>query len=130
MPAYDKRLFKPPAPVAMVTLVNPDTAASLSNVVMLIDSGADVTLLPRSAVTSLSLSETGESYRLSGFDGTTNQSRAVRARLSFLGKNFEGAFLQIDSEVGVIGRNILNSICVALDGPRLHWEIQSTARQA
>ena len=47
MPAYDAKLFDPPAPVAHVTLRHPATGASLSDVPMLMDTSADVTLLPR-----------------------------------------------------------------------------------
>jgi len=44
MPDYDAENFEPPAPVAYVTLRNPATGALLSDVPMLIDTGADVTL--------------------------------------------------------------------------------------
>jgi hypothetical protein len=50
MPAYDAEHFDPPAPVASVTLRHLVTGVSLSDVPMLMDSGADVTLLPRDAV--------------------------------------------------------------------------------
>lgn len=89
---------------------------------MLIDSGADVTLLPRSAVTSLGLMGTGERYDLVAFDGTVNASEAVHAVLVFLNKTFRGRFLQVESEVGVIGRNVLNHVRLLLDGPARFWD--------
>jgi len=89
---------------------------------MLIDSGADATLLPRSAVVSLGLGSTGQRYQLVAFDGTITESEAVRAVLFFLSKSFQGRFLQVDSEVGIIGRNILNCLRLLLDGPALNWE--------
>jgi len=48
MPKYDTENFDPPAPVAYVSIRDPETGASLSDVPMLIDTGADVTLLPAS----------------------------------------------------------------------------------
>jgi hypothetical protein len=50
MPKYNTEHFDPPAPVAYVTLRNPATGALLSDVPMLIDTGADTTLLPVYAV--------------------------------------------------------------------------------
>lgn len=122
MPAYDDKDFAPPAPVARVVLRHPDRGASVADVRMLIDSGADATLLPKSAVTSLGLVGTGERYLLESFDGTTGESEAVVAVLVFQGKSFRGRFLQVDSEVGVIGRNILNRVRLLLDGPALNWQ--------
>ena len=50
MPEYDGENFDPPAPVAFVVLRNPVTGVVLPDVPMLIDTGADATLLPASAV--------------------------------------------------------------------------------
>ena len=84
--------------------------------------GADATLLPRSAVTSLGLEGTGERYQLVGFDGTISESEAVHASLAFLRWNFRGRYLLTDAEVGVIGRDILNHLRLLLDGPAMNWE--------
>ena len=122
MPAYSGDGFVPPAPVARAVLRHPDTGASLADVRMLIDSGADATLLPRPAIASLNLAGTGERYLLESFDGTTDECEAVVAVLVFQGKSFRGRFLQVESEVGVIGRNILNHLRLLLDGPALNWQ--------
>jgi len=55
MPAYDDSRFAPPAPVALVSIRHPDREEVVSDVPMLIDSGADATLLPKSAVASLGI---------------------------------------------------------------------------
>jgi hypothetical protein len=52
MPAYDESLFAPPVPLARVTLRNPQNGAAVSDVPMLLDSSADVTLVPQT-LTSL-----------------------------------------------------------------------------
>ena len=121
MPAYDDR-FAPAAPVALVKVSNPDGEIALADVPMLIDSGADATLLPRSVVAPLGLVSTGEPYQLEAFDGSTSESEAVRAVVVFLNKTFRGRFFVVESEVGVIGRNILNHVRLLLDGPGLNWE--------
>jgi hypothetical protein len=122
MPAYDDDRFVPAAPIARVNLQDPDSGKLIADVPMLIDSGADATLLPRSVVASLGLKGTGERYQLVAFDVTTNESEAVRAVLVFLNKTFRGRILQVESEVGVIGRNVLNRVRLLLDGPALNWE--------
>ncbi len=122
MTAYDDDGFAPPAPVARVILRHPDNNVSVTGVRMLIDSGADATLLPAAAIVSLGLVGTGEKYLLESFDGTTDESESVIAVLVFIGKAFKGRFLQIESDVGVIGRNVLNHVRLMLDGPALSWQ--------
>lgn len=122
MPASEDDGFAPAAPVARVTLRHPETGKSIADVRMLIDSGADATLLPRSAVAALGPPKTGTRYELVAFDGTLSEAEAVSAVLVFLNKSFRGLFLTVESEVGVIGRNVLNRVRLFLDGPALEWE--------
>ncbi len=53
MPGYDSSHFDPPAPIVQVTLHAPESGATISDVSLLLDTGADVTLLPRTAVERL-----------------------------------------------------------------------------
>jgi hypothetical protein len=53
MPAYDAARFDPPAPVALVVLRNPNTGAVCPDVPLLLDTGADVSLVPQAAVSQL-----------------------------------------------------------------------------
>ncbi len=125
MPAYESNLFSPPAPVARVTLRNPQSGATLGDLSLLIDSGADVTLLPKASVDFLGISVSANSgYEVSGFDGSTSISQSVRADLIFQRKTFRGEFLLTDQEVGFLGRDVINYLSVLLDGPRLNWEVQ------
>lgn len=55
MPDYDSALFTPPAPLARVTLRNPESGATQTDVPMLLDTGADVSLIPRASIGSLAL---------------------------------------------------------------------------
>ena len=128
MPTYDAEHFDPPAPVAHVMLRNPKTGARWSDFSMLIDSGADVTLLPQAAVDHLEISVTQDKhYELIGFDGTVSISPAVHLELIFLDRTFRGQFLLIDQEWGILGRNILNAVPVLLNGPQLTWDEQHPA---
>jgi len=122
MPAYDATLFDPPAPLARVAARNPRGGDILREVAMLVDSGADVSLIPRAAVERLGLDvDPGEAYELMGFDGHTSLAPAVQLELIFLGRAFKGRFLVIDRPWGILGRDILNEVSLGLDGPRLVW---------
>jgi hypothetical protein len=122
MPTYDATGFDPPAPVARVTVRQPADGALVSNVPLLIDTGADVSLLPAAPIHSLVVGHESESqFELEGFDGTRSFAPAVRLELHLLGKVFRGQFLVIEQDFGVLGRNVLNALSLQLDGPALIW---------
>lgn len=129
MPTYDANLFDPPAPLARVNLRNPKNTDTVSDVLMLLDSGADVTLIPTASVNQLGLiADADENYELMGFDGSTSLASVVRLEMLFLNKTFKGRFLLIDQEWGFIGRDILNLVTLLLDGPNLTWSEQRRNR--
>ena len=123
MPTYDAELFEPPAPVARVTLRQYENGGSLSDVPMLIDVGADITLVPVSAISILNIPiETGDGCKLKGFDGTVTTSQVVQLDLVFLRRKFRGRYALTDEECGILGRDVLNHLSLLFDGPRLTWE--------
>jgi len=123
VPKYDAENFEPPAPVAYVTLRHPATGVSLSDVPMLIDTGADVTLLPHEYVERLGIESTDdEAYEVQGFDGESKLVQMVQLEMIFLGRKFSGQFLLSDQSMGIIGRNILNTVSILFDGPRAKWD--------
>ena len=123
MHPYDAVRFDPPAPLALVTVKSERLGIEIQDVPMLLDTGADVSLLPRSHVAALVLRD-AKQYELEAFDGTKSTAPAVTAELRFLGKSFRGEFLLIESSHGVPGRNILNNLSLLLDGPSRRWKEQ------
>ena len=123
MTPYDENSFSPPAPVALVIIRVPNSAPSIADVPMLIDSGADVTLIPNAPVEFLRIAaDTEDVYQLQGFDGSISESQAVRADLVFGRRTFKGRFLVVDRPYGILGRDVLNHLTITLDGPNLAWE--------
>ena len=92
---------------------------------MLMDTGADVTLLPSSSVGQLGTEPAIDiAYEIQGFDGESKLAGMVELELVFLGKKFTGQFLLIDQPIGILGRNILNVLSITFDGPRGKWDEQ------
>ncbi len=126
MPTYDGTRFQPPAPTAAVTLRNLDTGTTVADVPMLLDSGADVTLVPQASMNPLGLAVVpGKHYELIGFDGSRSFATVVRLELLFSRRTFRGQFLLVDQAWRILGRNVLNAVAVLLDGPNLSWHEQA-----
>lgn len=129
MPAYDASLFDPPAPLAQVTLRVPGNGTLVSAVPILLDSGADVTLVQRSFVNRLgAILDSDTTYEVYAFDGTVTFAQSVELDLLFLDRNFRGRFLITDEDVGILGRDILNHFSLLLDGPQLFWSEDKSDR--
>jgi hypothetical protein len=127
MPVYDASWFAPPAPLARVTLRNPETGTIWSEVPMLLDSGADVTLVPQAAVSLLAVTVVPDRrYELMDFEGNLSLAPIIRLELLFLRRTFRGQFLLIEQEWGILGRNVLNAVRLLFDGPHLTWGEQHT----
>jgi hypothetical protein len=128
MAAYDGAHFDPPAPVAVVTLrAVGGGGATVGDVELLLDNGADVTLLPRAAVERVGGVDVagGKRFELMGFDGSRSEAVAVMVEMVFLDRTFRRQYLLIDEERGVLGRDVLNHVAVLLDGPGLRWVEQT-----
>jgi predicted aspartyl protease len=122
MPSYDALHFEPPAPTAQLILRDPRGGATVSDVLLLLDTGADATLLPRAAVERLGVSPlVDERYELIGFDGSKSFAPAALLEIIFLGRAFRGRYLLIEQDLGVLGRDVLNHLTLLLDGPRQKW---------
>jgi hypothetical protein len=120
MPAYDASQFDPPAPLALVTVKSEQSGIVIHDVPMLLDTGADVSLLPRERLAALEPPDATH-YELEGFDGTRSSAPAITVELQFLGKSFRGPFLLSNSWHGVLGRNVLNYLALLFDGPSGKW---------
>ena len=119
MPRYDGSGYDPPAPLATVSLRESAGGRSIADVLLLIDTGADVTLLPRWAVTALGITpDGGAKYEVIGFDGTRSTAEAVELDMLFLNRAFRGRYLVSDEEHGILWRDVLASLRVIFDGRR------------
>jgi len=125
MPAYDSDLFDPPAPVALVSIRDPGSGNTVHDVPMLIDSGSDITLIPRTSIDELELEiDPNAGYELQGFDGHSTVAQAVTVDLIFVKRTLRGKYVIVNSDMGILGRDVLNHVAILLDGPQLSWQEQ------
>ena len=125
MPNYDANFASPPVPVARVTIRNPSANKSVMGVPLLIDTGADATLIPRVILPHLDILEDAleaTEYSLVGFDGTRSPAVLVPVELEFLGKRLIGEYLLTEANYGVLGRDVLNLFHLVFDGPHQIWD--------
>ena len=122
MPPYDASRYFPPAPVAIVSLRRTSADGVVGDVPLLIDTGADVTLLPRLPVARLGITpDPGMRYELVGFDGARSTAEAVELEMLFLNRAFRGRYLLTDDDHGILGRDVLNFLRLIFDGPAQRW---------
>jgi predicted aspartyl protease len=124
MTIYNSEFFEPPAPFTKISVRNFNNKNRVSEVPMLLDTGADVSLIPTKFIESLNLS-LGQANKLIGFDGNETIFQSVDAQLIFEGKRFTGKYFLIDQEYGILGRDILNNFVLIFDGIELSWSVIS-----
>ena len=124
MTPYDGLNYQPPAPIAVLNLRTIDGRnLSVSKVLALVDTGADVTLLPRWAIAQLGLvPQLDDSVQLAWFDGSIRSAESVELEVSFRGGRFQGRYAVIDQPHGIVGRNLLNHFRFLFDGPAKTWQ--------
>jgi predicted aspartyl protease len=122
--AYDKRL-DPPAPIVPVRVAGPigENAALLR---MLVDTGADCTLVPVHIVRRLGLPQV-DIVGLSGVGGVKQRATVHAASIGLGGVRVTARIVAFDDEA-ILGRDVLNQCVMTLDGPGLTISLQPAPR--
>jgi predicted aspartyl protease len=125
MITYDSIYHAPPAPMARVTLRNLLNGKAVLDVPMLIDTGADISVVLRVSAENIGLqSRRDESIVIVAYDGSRRSSEVVTLEMVLEDYTFEGDFLVRDDVIGVIGRNVLNQFFITLDGRGRAWSLE------
>jgi hypothetical protein len=116
--------IQPPAPFVLVALSNPLTGAEAINVPAQIDTAADRTLLPSSIVEQLMLPAIG-SMPIGGVGGAIATMKLYAVLLA--GPTQPSRAVEVVAHPNeawvLLGRDVLNSHRVVLDGPGLALEV-------
>lgn len=122
--AYDASL-DPPAPVVPVRISGPvgDEAVMLP---MLVDTGADCTLVPAPIVRQLGLPQI-DVIGVTGVGGARKRATVHAASVELGGLRVLARIVAFADEA-ILGRDILNQIVVTLDGPGLAMSVAGRSR--
>lgn len=114
---YNVEDFDPAAPVVGVKVIFENVESHVIS--MQVDSGADITCIPRRIIPSSGELSYGYSYII-GYDGIKVTRKTYFIAVQVDGRVFDDIeALPIDSDIGIVGRDVLNSLRLTLDGPGL-----------
>ncbi len=121
--AYNVQI-NPPAPFVLITLTDPLVGDRQVNLPAQIDTAADRTVVPLSAMESLGLEPIDEIV-ICGFGGTLQ--RVPLYLVTFTLHTYQSVVVRVlahpDEPWVLLGRDILNGYRLLLDGPNLILEI-------
>jgi predicted aspartyl protease len=119
---YD-RAFQPPAPVVQVQIGVPG-AESPVDLIALLDSGSDISVLPAGVVERLYLRR-ADIVQVQGFNGEVEETpvHVVEFRLRGV-STWVGQAISWTEPYAILGRDALNRWRVLLDGPRQQVTIE------
>lgn len=117
---YDAR-HTPPAPVLPLRCGPPRTEPATA-VAALVDSGADITVLPEGVADALDLPQIGE-LTVRGIGGT-RRVPVYAAEVEVTGWRRLVEVVAVGDEA-LLGRDVLNAWVVTLDGPRQALRVES-----
>lgn len=90
MPVCNSSEFDPPAPTAQVSFVNPETGQRIDSVPMLLDTGADVAVIPQTLARSLNATERSTAYEIGYLESDAGTLPSVRLEMRWLDRSFTG----------------------------------------
>ena len=121
------RSVETPAPFVHVTIRNPNLGQSASDVPALLDCAADRSVIPASFVEQIGLVQIDE-VSIMGFGGHISLAPTFLVEIAI--RQLPGIVVEVIADSHephvILGRDLLNSFRVLLDGPNLVVEIQWT----
>jgi hypothetical protein len=121
---YNTKDFDPPAPAIEAQVTAPLQSSPVQQVEMQLDSGADMTCIPKSVIPNLRNLRYG-SVGTEDFDGHSATKRTCFLCLSFAGFDFKDIeAIEIEGSFGLIGRDVLNELRLILDGRKRSWHAE------
>jgi len=122
--SYNQQLT-PPAPFVHVTVRPPERGIAVSDLPALLDTAADITVIPARIAEELQLIPLDE-VPIGGFDGRVSWVSTFLVQLAL--RQSTSKFIRVvasrDEPYVLLGRDVLNDYRAILDGPLLRLEIE------
>jgi hypothetical protein len=116
----------PPFPVLDITLYHPEDSTRTIHIAGKLDTGADISALPATVIEQLGLPVTSK-LLVEGYDGNPATVSAYGVVLEIAAVRFSvQEVLAIPAANGLLGRDVLNSFYVYLNGPDLTFDLSLT----
>ncbi|MBI4674606.1 MAG: hypothetical protein HY741_23425 [Chloroflexi bacterium] len=117
--------YFPPAPVMQVRFALPDKALRLGPIPALVDSGADVTIVPASIPEMLG-AESDNDKVIRAYSGGGRIVKMYYLDIAIGEQRYPAVMVAADPQADqvMIGRNLLNKLIITLNGPRQELEIK------
>jgi len=119
------RQITPPAPFVHVTIQPPEDSIASSDLPALLDTAADITVIPGRVADELHLIPLDETP-IGGFDGRVSWVSTYLVQLAL--RQYAPRIIRVvasrDEPYVLLGRDVLNGHRVVLDGPRLRLELE------
>jgi predicted aspartyl protease len=113
---YDDNNYYPPAPVLPITVRVPGDSISQVTIEALVDTGADITCLPRSLIRALH-AESASSYDVLGISGVPiGPADSYFLEFEMASKKLLSEVIAVGNEP-ILGRNLINEFKLNLHGP-------------
>jgi len=125
MIAYDTR-HNPPAPLAQVTIANVVHRRRHRNAAALLDTGSDITAIPRSLASEIQIYPIGQ-IRLEDVQAQTQKVLTYAVQLTVVDliiPRLEVILTGLD--YAILGRDVLNRLYVLLNGPEARFDLLTT----
>lgn len=120
---YDQDRFDPPAPLVTIQIIHPSQKETKTNAEMKLDSGSDITCIPISINKEIPHLRSGF-ILADDYDGNRTVRTTRYVTLKIGKKEFPAIeVIEINDEIGLLGRDILNLFKTNLDGPNLEFEL-------
>lgn len=116
--AYESHVYNPPMPILDVGVGLPEADAPVAVVEMIVDTGADVTALPRSLLLRIGAPYFDRAY-LRGVTGKREPVNLYLVTLHIGSLRIAGVtVVSLDApDNTILGRDVLNQLDIALHGP-------------